>query len=82
MCAKRGGGPFEIFQHFCRKTSTKLKGHPLKSLEYFRKSLTMLKKNEKGTLWEFSTFLSQNIKKIEGDTFGGKIFLEKSPTMP
>ena len=27
---------------------------------------------KRGTLWHFSTFLSQNIKKIEGGPFGGK----------
>ena len=36
-----------------------------------------------GTLWDFSTFLSQNINKIEEGPFEViKIFPKKSPTMP
>ena len=36
-----------------------------------------------GTLWDFSTFLSQNINKIERGPFEViKIFSKKSPTMP
>ena len=43
----------------------------------FGKNLTMPKKTERGTLWDFSTsILSQNIKKMQGDPLG-KIFFEK-----
>ena len=72
--------PFSIFQHFCRKTSTKLKGDPLKSLKHFQKSLTKSKNARVDPLVFFSTFLRQNIKKIEGGPLLEKI--QKSPTMP
>ena len=39
----------------------------------------MLKKTERGTLWDFSTsILSQNIKKMQGDPLGKKFFEKKS----
>ena len=43
------------------------------------KSLTMSKKTERGTLWNFSTsILSQNIKKLKGTLQGNFIFEKKS----
>ena len=44
------GGPFWNFQYFCRKTSKKLKGDPLRTLKNFRKSHNA-EKTEMGTLW-------------------------------
>ena len=43
------------------------------------KNLTMPKKTERGTLWDFSTsILPQNIKKMQGDgPFGVNFFFEK-----
>ena len=42
ICAPRAtgalkGGPFGFFQHFCCKTSKKLKGDPMKSLKILKK---------------------------------------------
>ena len=42
------GRPYGIFQHFCRKTSKKLKGDPLESLKFSPKSLAMPKKLKGG----------------------------------
>ena len=50
----------------------------LKKVE--KKSLTMPKQTERGTLWHFSTsILSENIKKLKEDTLA-KFFSKKSPT--
>ena len=43
-----------------------------------RKSHNAEKKLEEWTLWDFSTFLSQNIKKTEGGLFGEKKSDKKS----
>ena len=43
----------------------------------------MPKKTERGTLWDFSTFiLSQNIKKTHGDPLGKNFFRKKSLAVP
>ena len=58
-----------------------MKGTIFKTLKFFRKSLTMPKKTERGTLWNFSrSILSQNIKKLKGDPSVN--FFSKSLTMP
>ena len=45
----------------------------------FEKSLTMPKKTNEGTLWDFSTaILSQNFKKFKEGPFGGKILFRKN----
>ena len=47
---------------------------------YFREKISKPKKTEraKGTLWDFSTsILSQNIKKMQGGSFGEKYFSKK-----
>ena len=47
-----------------------------------KKILTMPKKTETGTLWDFSTStLSENIEKLKVGPFG-EIFFEKSLTEP
>ena len=76
-------GPFGIFTHpFCCKISKKLEGDPLekKNLE---KKVSQCRKTERGTLWDFSTYiLLQNIKETGGGPFEEKKILEKSLTMP
>ena len=54
---------------FCQKSLTtrkKLKGGPFGIFQHFCRKIS---KKNKGTLWNFSTFLSQNIKKNEGGPF-------------
>ena len=52
---------------------------PFYEKKFLKKSLTMPKKTERGTLWDFSTFiLSRNSKKIEGDPLRKKIPEKKS----
>ena len=45
---------------------------------FFEKSLTMPKKTERGTIWDFSkSILSKNIKKLKVGPFGEKFLFEK-----
>ena len=47
------GGPFGIFQHFCRKTSKKLNWGPFGEKKFPKKSPTRPIKLEGWTLWDF-----------------------------
>ena len=48
-----------------------------------KKSLTMPKETERGTLWDFSTsILSENIQKFKGDPLVIFFFRKKSLTEP
>ena len=55
-----------------------MKGDTLVGKMFSEKSLTMPKKTERGTLWDFSTsILSQNSRKLKGDP-SGKIVFQKN----
>ena len=69
------GDPLRFLIPILLQNFEKLKGHSLESLKKFRKnrnfngSLIVPKNLEKGTLWDFLTFvLLQNIKQTEGWT--------------
>ena len=75
------GGLFRNCQHFCRSWRGFVAKH--QKIEkwktfYFRKKISVPKKTERGTFWDFSTsILSQNIKKNAGGTLWGNFFFEK-----
>ena len=70
---------FEIFHPFCGKSLKKIGGALLVNKKFLKKSVTMPKKTERGTLWDFSTsVLSENSKKLKGGPFGEKIAQWKS----
>ena len=80
------GGHFRNCQHFCRRWGgfvaniKKLKGG---KFLFSEQNFTVLKKTERGTIWDFPTsILSQNSKKIEGGPFEEKNFRKKSLAVP
>ena len=62
---KLKGDPFRFFKHpICCKISKKLERGPFGEKKFSEKNLTVPKKTERGTLWDFPTsFLSQNSKR-------------------
>ena len=64
----RQGGRFGIVHPFCRKLSKNEWGPFCGEIFFSKKRHNNAEKNENGTLFEFSIFLSQNIKNIERGT--------------
>ena len=66
------------FQHFGRKTSTKLKGYPLKSFKFEKKSHNAAKTGKVDPLENFNIHSVGKRQKIE---VGLLVELKRSPTM-
>ena len=71
------GGPLRFFNIHSVAKPEKIEKKT--KFSFSRKNLTMPKKTERGTLWDFLTsILSQNIKKMQGGPFGEKFCFEKT----
>ena len=75
------GGHFRNCQLFCRSWGGFVAKHQKiegEKILFSGKKLTVPKKTERGTLWDFPTsILSQNSKKIQGGPFEEKKYPEK-----
>ena len=75
MPKNRKGDPLGFFNIHSVAKHQKIEGE---KIFYFRKKISIPKKTERGSLWDFSTsILSQNSKKMKGDPLGKNPFQKK-----